>query len=211
MYASPLERCMQTAEAVAAGRGLDVVEAPELLEVGLRDVDGTFDGPARPDEAVDARPAVAAVRSASPTARRLTEVQQRAVAFLDGSRERHPKRIVAACAHADVIRLALAHYAGVHVDLFQRLIVSPASVSADPARRPDPADRSDERHRFAGGPRARRADPGRRRRTGARAAARWEDRAMDIELDPVDRITADASVRPASGRSSSRGARTNRS
>jgi probable phosphoglycerate mutase len=37
---------------------------------------------------------------------------------------------VAVCSHADVIRLALAHYAGVHIDLFQRLIVSPASVSA---------------------------------------------------------------------------------
>jgi broad specificity phosphatase PhoE len=32
--------------------------------------------------------------------------------------------------HADIIRLSLAHFAGVHLDLFQRIIVSPASVSA---------------------------------------------------------------------------------
>jgi broad specificity phosphatase PhoE len=38
--------------------------------------------------------------------------------------------VMAAVTHADVIRLVLAHYAGVHIDLFQRLIVSPASVSA---------------------------------------------------------------------------------
>jgi broad specificity phosphatase PhoE len=37
---------------------------------------------------------------------------------------------VAVVSHADVIRLLLAHYAGLHIDLFQRLIVSPASVSA---------------------------------------------------------------------------------
>lgn len=43
---------------------------------------------------------------------------------------RHPRAAVAIVSHADVIRLVLAHYAGLHIDLFQRLIVSPASVSA---------------------------------------------------------------------------------
>ncbi|MCA9953662.1 MAG: hypothetical protein KC434_03015, partial [Anaerolineales bacterium] len=31
--------------------------------------------------------------------------------------------------HADLIKLVLAHYLGVHIDLFQRIMVSPASVS----------------------------------------------------------------------------------
>ena len=43
---------------------------------------------------------------------------------------RHHTGTVAAVSHADLIRLALAHYAGVHIDLFQRIVVSPASVSA---------------------------------------------------------------------------------
>ena len=34
------------------------------------------------------------------------------------------------CSHADVIRLLLAHYSGMHLDLFQRTAVSPASVTA---------------------------------------------------------------------------------
>ena len=42
----------------------------------------------------------------------------------------HPRKVVAVVSHGDVIRLLLAHFAGVHVDLFQRLIVYPASVSA---------------------------------------------------------------------------------
>ena len=37
--------------------------------------------------------------------------------------------VVALVSHGDVIRLLLAHFAGLHVDLFQRLVVSPASVS----------------------------------------------------------------------------------
>ncbi len=129
IYASPLERCVETAAAVADDRELDVAQAPSLLEVDY----GTWTG----------RPMTQLVRTKLwtrvqqspgsirfPEGETLTEVQRRAVGFLDGLNDRHPKRIVAACAHADVIRLALAHYAGVHVDLFQRLIVSPASVSA---------------------------------------------------------------------------------
>jgi broad specificity phosphatase PhoE len=57
-------------------------------------------------------------------------VQLRAVEALDDIAARHPRDVVAAVAHADVIRLAVAHYSGVHLDLFQRLIVSPTSVSA---------------------------------------------------------------------------------
>jgi probable phosphoglycerate mutase len=32
--------------------------------------------------------------------------------------------------HADPIKAAIAHYTGVHLDLFQRIAVSPASVTA---------------------------------------------------------------------------------
>ena len=42
----------------------------------------------------------------------------------------NPRSTVAVFTHADPIRLALAHYGGAHIDLFQRLVVHPASVSA---------------------------------------------------------------------------------
>jgi probable phosphomutase (TIGR03848 family) len=129
IYASPLERCVETAAAVARDRATGVVEASELLEVDY----GTWTG--RPMKQLMRTKLWTRVQASPgsirfPDGESLIEVQQRAVAFLDGLADRHPKRVVAACAHADVIRLALAHYAGVHVDLFQRLIVSPASVSA---------------------------------------------------------------------------------
>jgi probable phosphoglycerate mutase len=129
LYASPLERCMQTAQAVASDRRLDVIPAPELLEVEY----GAWTGRSmaqlvRTKLWKQIQQAPGSIRF--PDGESLMEAQGRAVAFLDELARRHPKGVVGACSHADVIRLALAHYAGVHIDLFQRLIVSPASVSA---------------------------------------------------------------------------------
>ncbi len=129
LYASPLERCMETALAIGVRRALTVRALPELEEVGY----GRWTG--RPLAQL-ARTALWKKVQHSPSSVRfpggetLSEVQRRAVTALDGIAERHPRATVAAVTHADVIRLTLAHYAGVHIDLFQRLIVSPASVSA---------------------------------------------------------------------------------
>jgi len=60
----------------------------------------------------------------------LGEAQMRMVATLDGLRAQHPKGIFAVVSHADIIKLALAYYIGMHMDLFQRLEISPCSVSA---------------------------------------------------------------------------------
>jgi probable phosphomutase (TIGR03848 family) len=128
IYTSPLERCAETAEAIAAPRGLEVQELEDLIEVGY----GTWTG--RPLAQL-ARTALWKRIQQSPSSVRfpsgetLTEVQRRCVAALDGLAVRHPRAMVAAVSHADVIRLAVAHYAGVHLDLFQRIIVSPASVT----------------------------------------------------------------------------------
>jgi probable phosphoglycerate mutase len=45
-------------------------------------------------------------------------------------REAHPGQTVAVCSHADVIKAVVCHYLGMHLDLFQRVVVSPASVTA---------------------------------------------------------------------------------
>src|SRR5205814_311069 len=60
----------------------------------------------------------------------LGEAQMRMVATLDALRAQHPKGIIAVVSHADIIKLALAYYIGMHMDLFQRLEISPCSVSA---------------------------------------------------------------------------------
>ena len=54
----------------------------------------------------------------------------RMVQALDGIRARHPKQIVAVFSHADIIKLAIAYYVGMHMDLFQRLVINPCSLTA---------------------------------------------------------------------------------
>lgn len=129
IYASPLERCIETAEPTAAARSLPVQPLADVQEVAY----GGWTG--RPLAALARTTLWKQVQQAPssirfPGGEALTEVQRRSVDALDEVAARHPRRIVAVFSHADVIRLAVAHYAGVHIDLFQRLIVSPASISA---------------------------------------------------------------------------------
>jgi probable phosphomutase (TIGR03848 family) len=128
LYSSPLERCLETAGAVAAGRRIEVVQEPGVIEVGY----GRWTGRplaqlARTNLWKRVQRTPGSVRF--PDGETLAEVQRRTVHALDAIATRHPRKVVGVVAHADVIRLAVAHYAGVHIDLFQRLIVSPASVS----------------------------------------------------------------------------------
>jgi probable phosphoglycerate mutase len=49
---------------------------------------------------------------------------------LDRLAARHPGETIVAVSHADPVKAAVAHAAGTHLDLFQRLVIAPCSVSA---------------------------------------------------------------------------------
>jgi probable phosphoglycerate mutase len=59
------------------------------------------------------------------------EAQARIVSELETLRAQYgtPKAVIACIFHSDPIKLALAHYIGLPLDLFQRLTISPASIS----------------------------------------------------------------------------------
>jgi probable phosphomutase (TIGR03848 family) len=129
VYASPLERCAETAQAIAVARRLAVRTVAELAEVDY----GRWTGRSMPQlvrttlwKKVQQTPSSVTF----PEGEGLIDAQRRSVSALEKIAARHPRSVVGVVSHADVIRLALAHYAGLHIDLFQRLIVSPASVSA---------------------------------------------------------------------------------
>jgi probable phosphomutase (TIGR03848 family) len=129
VYASPLERCVETAEPLAAARGLSVQSVPELMDVGYGRWSGRpLAGLYRTKLWRQLVHAPSAIRF--PDGESLPEVQRRSLDALESIARRHPKRAVAVFTHADVVRLAIAHYAGIHIDHFQRIVVSPASVSA---------------------------------------------------------------------------------
>jgi probable phosphomutase (TIGR03848 family) len=129
VYASPLERCLETAAPIASSQRLAVTPAPELQEVGY----GRWTGrPIAPltRTALWRRVHTTPSSARFPDGEAISDVQRRAVGALSDIADRYPRGRVAVVSHADVIRMVLAHYAGIHLDLFQRLIVSPASVSA---------------------------------------------------------------------------------
>jgi len=127
VYTSPLERCVETAQAIAGGRRSRVVR--ELNEVDYGDWTGRS-LPALRRTKMWARVRSAPSRVRFPSGETLVEVQRRAVASLDALAGRHPRGTIAVVSHGDVVRLAVAQYAGVHIDLFQRIEIAPASVSA---------------------------------------------------------------------------------
>jgi probable phosphoglycerate mutase len=57
-------------------------------------------------------------------------MQSRMVATVDRLRAAHRGETIVAVSHADPIRALVAHAMGAHLDLFQRVVVSPCSLTA---------------------------------------------------------------------------------
>jgi len=128
VYSSPLERCRQTAEAVAAPHGLPVNDVPDLFEADYGEWSGRKIEELRGTDLwklVQVTPS--AVRF--PGGESVREMQSRMIGAVERIVADHPGQIVAAASHADPIKAVVAHFTGVHLDLFQRLFVSPASCT----------------------------------------------------------------------------------
>ena len=59
----------------------------------------------------------------------MLDVQARIVRELESMRRRHPDQQVAIVSHGDIIRSAVAHYAGIPIDLVERIEISTASIT----------------------------------------------------------------------------------
>lgn len=128
VYASPLDRTRETAEYVARPRGLAVTILPGVGEVDFGAWTGCKLADLRNDplwRTVQGQPS--AMRF--PDGERFLSAQSRAVAALDDVRAAHPWDTVAVISHADIIKSIVAHFAGTHFDLFQRIAIDTASVS----------------------------------------------------------------------------------
>jgi probable phosphoglycerate mutase len=131
---SPLERCRQTAEAIAAGHQgepLPVKEDGQFAEVNYGDWTGQplkrlAKNPLW--RVVQAHPS--AVRFPGQDAESLLEVQHRAVQAVREWNARLGKDAVyLVCSHGDVIKSVIADSLGLHLDLSQRIQVDPCSLS----------------------------------------------------------------------------------
>ena len=129
VYTSPLERTRETAEPTEARTGRAAVVDPGLLECDF----GEWTGEEL--SRLSRLKAWSTVQRAPSTFRfpggeSFPEMQARTVGAVDRVRAAHEGGVVVCFSHADPIKAALAHALGTHLDLFQRIVISPASVSA---------------------------------------------------------------------------------
>lgn len=128
VYSSPLERCRETAEPLARRLRLAVRVRPAVGEVRFGDWTGrTLAQLRRTKLWRNVQLVPSNVRF--PGGESFLEVQERSVREVLRIAEAHRDTVVAVVSHADVIKLLLAHFAGIHQDAFQRLVVDPCSVS----------------------------------------------------------------------------------
>lgn len=128
VYSSPLERCQETAAPVAECVGLEL----RTLE-GVKETDcGDWTGQALKELSKLETWMQVQVNPSGfrfPNGESMLEIQARMVSALDALQKQHAGQTIAVFSHSDPIKLAIAFYIGLPLDLFQRLEVSPASIS----------------------------------------------------------------------------------
>ncbi len=129
VYASPLERARETAAPLARARNRAVRVEPGLLELEIGDWTGLSLKQAghKPEwKVVQQHPS----GFRFPGGESFVEMQTRITGALERLVTRHRGETVVAVSHADPIKAAVAHALGTPLDLFQRIMIAPASVSA---------------------------------------------------------------------------------
>lgn len=128
IYTSPLERTRETAAPIAKSRGLPVRADRGLLECDFGDWTG------RPLKELMKLPEWATVQRYPsgfrfPNGESFAEMQTRITGAVADIAARHPGGTVIVVSHADPIKAAVAGALGTHLDLFQRIVISPCSVT----------------------------------------------------------------------------------
>ena len=129
IYSSPLERTVETAEAIVTRLpGVAVQLLQGVGEVRFGQWEGKPLGKLRREalwKDIQTHPS----RVTFPDGESFRQAQARAVDALESLAVRHPRQHIIVVSHSDVIKLVLAHFLGMHLDLFQRIEISPASLS----------------------------------------------------------------------------------
>lgn len=129
VYSSPLERTLETAAPLAQALGLEVIPRPGLIETDF----GEWQGESLKKlnrlkiwRIVQNRPSLMRF----PGGETFVELQLRYIHELESICSQYETKDIIACvSHADPIRLAVAYYIGLPLDMFQRLSVLPGSIS----------------------------------------------------------------------------------
>jgi len=128
IYSSPLERCVETVEPLAAAQRLTVRTSPALVEMDA----GTWTG--RPLSRLRRMKRWQEVQRSPSTFRfphgeGFAEALERVRTEVEAIARRHRRGRVAVATHGDIVRILLSHLEGAPLDRFQRSVIDTASVS----------------------------------------------------------------------------------
>ena len=129
IYSSPLERTLETAEAIRGARPLSVTSLDEIGETHCGEWTGQYVNDALRETALWHEIQRFPSGARFPGGESIFEMQARMVAAIERLRAAHSGETFVVVSHADPIRVAIAHYLGLHLDLFHRIIVDPASIT----------------------------------------------------------------------------------
>ena len=138
VYSSPLERARETGAPIARARRLALRIDRGLLECDFGAwTGGKLASLARKPEWRVIQRYPSGFRF--PGGESFTEMQTRITSSLARLVERHRGQTIVAVSHADPIKAAVAHALGLHLDLFQRIVIATGSITAVAYRRDGPA------------------------------------------------------------------------
>jgi probable phosphomutase (TIGR03848 family) len=129
IYSSPLERCLETAQVIAIPHKREVQVIENLGEIRYGDWQG------RSLKSLYRTKAWRELRARPgdfrfPNGETIREAQVRGMAEIEKLRKRHKGHTIVVCSHADMIRVLVAGYLGLALDLYNRMSIAPASVTA---------------------------------------------------------------------------------
>lgn len=126
---SPLERAKETAQPLCLDRQIEAIVDQRIIECDFGDWTG------RRLNELSKLPEWRVVQAAPskfrfPNGESFREMSERMIDFLDFVHQRYNGKTVAAFTHADPVKALIAHCLGLHLDAFQKVIISTAGVSA---------------------------------------------------------------------------------
>lgn len=128
VYSSPLERAVQTADSIAKVLDLKTVIREDFLEINFGEwTNLSF-------KELDSNPRFKQFNSFRsftrvPGGESMLEAQARMIKGMEKLCAHHAGETVIIVSHSDLIKATIAYYSGIPLDMFQRIEISPASVS----------------------------------------------------------------------------------
>ena len=128
IYSSPLERAVETATPLAIAKNVQVITIQNFIELDF----GEWTGRSFNDldkNILFQRFNTLRSNTIIPGGESMHEAQARMISGIQKLCKLHPNETIVIISHSDMIKATIAWYSGIPLDLFQRLEISPASIS----------------------------------------------------------------------------------